>query len=215
MNRRRIALGALACGAVLALAAGTAAANDPSVKAPKRAIVLPEGTVDPAFAPGAAVAQQAPPGPTMAPHARAATTADKARSGPDELLAYVSARRAALAARAKSGPADAALAALTLRKPATIDAFNGLVSRYGLQVTYLEWLVPGTSDHGGTPPADAAAVLAQYPGAQFVYGLAVAKPSDLAAAAADPSVWLVDLGDGSGSPPDLYGSAAKFGKSGS
>lgn len=66
---------------------------------------------------------------------------------------------------------------------------------------------------GTVAASDVPSLLAEYPDAQFVFGLVVGRTKDMAAAASDGAVWLVDPADDPQTPPpNLYASMEKFNK---
>lgn len=94
--------------------------------------------------------------------------------------------------------------------------FVARAKKAGLEPTYVEWYVPGLSDHGGGPVENVAQSEARYPNALSVFLLAQGTNGNLADLATDPDVWLVDLftppapGDRAQTPKNLHDAGEQF-----
>jgi hypothetical protein len=177
-------------------------------------LTFPPGQVDPAFA----VPSRGPAGvqapEVQAPSERPASVNDSktARRNADSVKSYMTAKRQTLKDAAKTRPSKVEMAALTSRRAMPRDAFLDLATRHSVALTYVEWVVPGATDHGGCSLADLNDVLARFPNAQLVYGIGTGTDENLALVASESDIWLVALSTPTDPrPANLYGDATSFG----
>jgi hypothetical protein len=226
MRRPKLVAGA-GLALCLSLTTGVVLATSPWNRKDQSSLpTFPPGQVAPEFAVGSRASIALPKPAATTPAASVAATRTTSTPKPvtpsraasaskDALRSYIGQRRSSLADVAASSPGTPGLAGVTLRKPIPADDYVLLVKGYGLEITYVEWLLPDADDHGGGPIGNLPQVLAQYPQAEVVYGLASGRADALARAAADPQVWLVDPSSPAEPlPANLYGYAVKFGLTG-